>query len=138
MKGVNFYGPCSEFVVSGSDCGHIYLWDKYSARIVQFMEGDRGGVVSRGGNRVLVKFCRFGFCNGMKMSIMRLASENTPVRLCLLQVNCLEPHPHLPGMATSGLDYDIKLWAPTAENPTGLKGLKEVLLSFLSTHFNAE
>uniref|UniRef100_A0A668AHW0 DDB1 and CUL4 associated factor 8 n=1 Tax=Myripristis murdjan TaxID=586833 RepID=A0A668AHW0_9TELE len=86
VKGVNFYGPCSEFVVSGSDCGHIYLWDKYSARIVQFMEGDRGGVV-----------------------------------------NCLEPHPHLPGMATSGLDHDVKLWAPTAENPTGLKGLKEVM-----------
>ncbi|KAK7945259.1 hypothetical protein WMY93_000987 [Mugilogobius chulae] len=86
VKGVNFYGPCSEFVVSGSDCGHIYLWDKYSARIVQFMEGDRGGVV-----------------------------------------NCLEPHPHLPGMATSGLDHDIKLWAPTAEAPTTLKGLKEVM-----------
>lgn len=86
VKGVNFYGPCSEFVVSGSDCGHIYLWDKYSARIVQFMEGDRGGVV-----------------------------------------NCLEPHPHLPGMATSGLDHDIKLWAPTAETPTALKGLKEVM-----------
>lgn len=47
VKGVNFYGPCSEFVVSGSDCGHIYLWDKYSARVVQFMEGDRGGVVSQ-------------------------------------------------------------------------------------------
>lgn len=45
VKGVNFYGPRSEFVVSGSDCGHIYLWDKNSARIVQFMEGDRGGVV---------------------------------------------------------------------------------------------
>ncbi|XP_028328390.1 DDB1- and CUL4-associated factor 8 [Gouania willdenowi] len=86
VKGVNFYGPCSEFVVSGSDCGHIYLWDKYSARIVQFMEGDKGGVV-----------------------------------------NCLEPHPHLPGMATSGLDHDIKLWAPTAENPASLKGLKEVM-----------
>ncbi|XP_033838463.1 DDB1- and CUL4-associated factor 8 [Periophthalmus magnuspinnatus] len=86
VKGVNFYGPCSEFVVSGSDCGHIYLWDKYSARIVQFMEGDRGGVV-----------------------------------------NCLEPHPHLPGMATSGLDHDIKLWAPTAETPTTLKGLKELM-----------
>nr|XP_061795647.1 DDB1- and CUL4-associated factor 8-like [Nerophis lumbriciformis] len=86
VKGVNFYGPCSEFVVSGSDCGHIYLWDKDSARIVQFMEGDKGGVV-----------------------------------------NCLEPHPHLPCMATSGLDHDIKLWAPTAEAPTGLKGLKEVM-----------
>uniref|UniRef100_A0A3B4CFD4 DDB1- and CUL4-associated factor 8 n=1 Tax=Pygocentrus nattereri TaxID=42514 RepID=A0A3B4CFD4_PYGNA len=86
VKGVNFYGPCSEFVVSGSDCGHIYLWDKHSARVVQFMEGDRGGVV-----------------------------------------NCLEPHPHLPGLATSGLDHDVKLWAPTAENPTSLKGLKEVM-----------
>lgn len=29
-------------------------------------------------------------------------------------------------MATSGLDHDIKLWAPTAENATLLKGLKEV------------
>ncbi|XP_030630201.1 DDB1- and CUL4-associated factor 8 [Chanos chanos] len=86
VKGVNFYGPCSEFVVSGSDCGHIYLWDKNSARVVQFMEGDRGGVV-----------------------------------------NCLEPHPHLPGLATSGLDHDVKLWAPTAEAPTSLKGLKEVM-----------
>ncbi|KAF3858002.1 hypothetical protein F7725_011203, partial [Dissostichus mawsoni] len=87
VKGVNFYGPCSEFVVSGSDCGHIYLWDKNSARIVQFMEGDRGGVVSE----------LFGAT------------------------------PHLPGMATSGLDHDVKLWAPTAECPTGLKGLKEVM-----------
>lgn len=48
-----------------------------------------------------------------------------------LQVNCLEPHPHLPGLATSGLDHDIKLWAPTAESPTGLKGLKEVVCSLL-------
>ncbi|XP_038819656.1 DDB1- and CUL4-associated factor 8-like isoform X3 [Salvelinus namaycush] len=86
VKGVNFYGPSSEFVISGSDCGHIYLWDKVSARIVQFMEGDRGGVV-----------------------------------------NCLEPHPHLPGLATSGLDHDVKLWSPTAENLTGLKGLKDVM-----------
>lgn len=35
-------------------------------------------------------------------------------------------------MATSGLDHDIKLWAPTAESPTGLKGLKEVLHHILT------
>lgn len=46
VKGVNFYGPKSEFVVSGSDCGHIFLWEKASCQIVQFMEGDKGGVVS--------------------------------------------------------------------------------------------
>lgn len=40
-------------------------------------------------------------------------------------------------MATSGLDHDIKLWAPTAESPTGLKGLKEVMyhIQFYSTQF---
>ena len=46
VKGVNFYGPHSEFVVSGSDCGHIFLWDKDTENIVQFMDGDDGGVVS--------------------------------------------------------------------------------------------
>ncbi|XP_041095286.1 DDB1- and CUL4-associated factor 8-like [Polyodon spathula] len=43
------------------------------------------------------------------------------------KVNCLEPHPHLPVLATSGLDHDVKIWAPTAETPTGLRGLKEVM-----------
>ena len=28
VKGVNFYGPESQFVISGSDCGNIFLWDK--------------------------------------------------------------------------------------------------------------
>ena len=46
VKGVNFYGPHSEFVVSGSDCGHIFLWDKDTENIVQYMDGDDGGVVS--------------------------------------------------------------------------------------------
>ncbi|XP_077175174.1 DDB1- and CUL4-associated factor 8 isoform X2 [Paroedura picta] len=86
VKGVNFYGPKSEFVVSGSDCGHVFLWEKASCQVVQFMKGDKGGVV-----------------------------------------NCLEPHPHLPVLATSGLDHEVKIWAPTAEGPTQLTGLKEVI-----------
>lgn len=46
VKGVNFYGPRSEFVVSGSDCGHVFLWDRETENVVQFMEGDDCGVVS--------------------------------------------------------------------------------------------
>lgn len=46
VKGVNFYGPQSEFVVSGSDCGHVFLWDKQTQEVVQFLEGDSTGVVS--------------------------------------------------------------------------------------------
>ena len=28
VKGVNFYGPRSEYVISGSDCGNIFFWSK--------------------------------------------------------------------------------------------------------------
>jgi WD40 repeat protein len=28
VKGVSFYGPHSEYVISGSDCGNIFFWSK--------------------------------------------------------------------------------------------------------------
>lgn len=46
MKGVNFYGPRSEFVVSGSDCGNIFFWDRKTEAIVHMVAGDENGVVS--------------------------------------------------------------------------------------------
>lgn len=45
VKGVNFYGPQSEFIVSGSDCGNVYLWHHDSEKIVNFFHADDGGVV---------------------------------------------------------------------------------------------
>lgn len=30
-------------------------------------------------------------------------------------VNCLEPHPSFPILATSGVDHDIKIWVPSHE-----------------------
>ncbi|XP_014234131.1 DDB1- and CUL4-associated factor 8-like [Trichogramma pretiosum] len=46
IKGVNFFGPKSEFVLSGSDDGHIYIWDKKTEAIVKWMNGDVSGVVN--------------------------------------------------------------------------------------------
>jgi len=46
VKGVNFYGPDSQFVISGSDCGNIFLWDKQTEGIVKLMPGDDNGVVN--------------------------------------------------------------------------------------------
>lgn len=86
VKGVNFFGLESEYVVSGSDCGHVFLWGKESEKIVQFMEGDHDGVV-----------------------------------------NCLEPHPHIPVLATSGLDHDVKIFSPSAPQPTDLAGLEQLV-----------
>lgn len=88
VKGVNFYGPRSEYVVSGSDCGNVFIWDKNSEKIVQCMKGDQMGVV-----------------------------------------NCLEPHPSAPILATSGLDSDVKVFMPCSPLPTDLSTLDEIVSS---------
>lgn len=72
VKGVNFCGPRSEYVVSGSDCGRIFIWKKKSGELIRVMEADR------------------------------------------YVVNCIEPHPHIPVLASSGIENDIKVWTPKA------------------------
>uniref|UniRef100_A0A8C6MRI8 DDB1 and CUL4 associated factor 8 like n=1 Tax=Mus spicilegus TaxID=10103 RepID=A0A8C6MRI8_MUSSI len=86
VKGVYFYGPRSEFVMSGSDCGHIFIWEKSSCQIVQFLEADEGGTI-----------------------------------------NCIDSHPYLPVLASSGLDHEVKIWSPIAEPSKKLAGLKNVI-----------
>lgn len=44
VKGVNFFGPNTEYVVSGSDCGRIFIWKKKGAKLVALMKGDRSVV----------------------------------------------------------------------------------------------
>ncbi|XP_051113346.1 protein ALTERED SEED GERMINATION 2 [Andrographis paniculata] len=41
VKGVSFFGPNDEYVLSGSDCGHIFIWKKNSGELVRMMVGDR-------------------------------------------------------------------------------------------------
>ncbi|KAK1589151.1 hypothetical protein Q3G72_030966 [Acer saccharum] len=41
VKGVNFFGPNDEYVLSGSDCGHIFIWEKKGGKLVRLMVGDR-------------------------------------------------------------------------------------------------
>uniref|UniRef100_A0A182IL99 Uncharacterized protein n=1 Tax=Anopheles atroparvus TaxID=41427 RepID=A0A182IL99_ANOAO len=71
IKEATFWGD--NYVMSGSDCGGIFTWERESGRLVMLMEAD---------NHV---------------------------------VNCVQPHPTLPLLASSGIDYDVKLWAPLAE-----------------------
>jgi len=39
IKSVNFYGPNSEYVITGSDDAIIYIWDKKTTELVTFLEG---------------------------------------------------------------------------------------------------
>ncbi|XP_039673001.1 DDB1- and CUL4-associated factor 6 isoform X5 [Perca fluviatilis] len=67
-----FWG--NNFVMSGSDCGHIFIWDRHTAEHLMLLEAD---------NHV---------------------------------VNCLQPHPYDPILASSGIDYDIKIWSPLEQS----------------------
>lgn len=68
IKEATFWGD--DYVISGSDCGHVFMWERESAKLRMLLEADHH------------------------------------------VVNCVQPHPHLPILATSGIDYDVKLWAP--------------------------
>nr|XP_048336419.1 DDB1- and CUL4-associated factor 8 isoform X5 [Ziziphus jujuba var. spinosa] len=41
VKGVNFLGPRCEYVVSGSDCGRIFIWRKKGGELIRVMEADK-------------------------------------------------------------------------------------------------
>ncbi|GFQ81031.1 DDB1- and CUL4-associated factor 8, partial [Trichonephila clavata] len=43
VKGVNYFGARSEYIMSGSDCGCIFFWEKESEHIVKYMYADEGG-----------------------------------------------------------------------------------------------
>ena len=45
VKDVNFFGLQDEYVVSGSDSGHVFIWDKKTTELVNILEGD-GEVVN--------------------------------------------------------------------------------------------
>lgn len=70
IKEATFWG--NDYVMSGSDCGHVFVWNRKTGELVMLLEADQH------------------------------------------VVNCLQPHPTLPYLATSGIDYDIKLYTPMA------------------------
>ncbi|KAM4731845.1 DDB1- and CUL4-associated factor 6 isoform 2-T2 [Anableps anableps] len=80
-----FWG--NNFVMSGSDCGHIFIWDRHTAEHLMLLEAD---------NHV---------------------------------VNCLQPHPYDPILASSGIDYDIKIWSPLEQSPSFNRVLAEEVIT---------
>ncbi|XP_027019980.1 DDB1- and CUL4-associated factor 6 isoform X4 [Tachysurus fulvidraco] len=80
-----FWG--NNFVMSGSDCGHIFIWDRHTGEHLMLLEAD---------NHV---------------------------------VNCLQPHPYDPILASSGIDYDVKIWSPLEQSPSFNRDLAEEVIA---------
>jgi nuclear receptor interaction protein len=45
VKDVNYFGPDDEYVVSGSDDGNLFIWDRKTSKLINILEGD-GEVVN--------------------------------------------------------------------------------------------
>ena len=45
IKDVNFFGQQDEYIVSGSDSGHFFIWDRKTQQLLNILEGD-GEVVN--------------------------------------------------------------------------------------------
>lgn len=41
VKGVSFFGPNSDYVTSGSDCGSMFIWKKKGGELIRAMEADK-------------------------------------------------------------------------------------------------
>nr|XP_023015417.1 DDB1- and CUL4-associated factor 6-like [Leptinotarsa decemlineata] len=74
IKEAAFWGD--DYVMSGSDCGHVFIWNRETAAVKMLLQADKH------------------------------------------VVNCLQPHPTLPLLATSGIDHDVKVWGPILEEPS--------------------
>ncbi len=74
IKEATWWG--NDFILSGSDCGHIFGWERQTGKLVLLLEADRH------------------------------------------VVNCIQPHPFEPLIASSGIDYDVKIWTPSGEGNT--------------------
>ncbi|RAL37454.1 hypothetical protein DM860_000148 [Cuscuta australis] len=67
VKGVSFFGPNDEYVTSGSDCGHIFMWKKKSAGLVRVMKGDNDIVNQLESHPHIPLLATSGFENTIKL-----------------------------------------------------------------------
>ena len=44
IKEASWWG--TKFIISGSDCGHIFIWDKETAETVLVLEADKVGAIN--------------------------------------------------------------------------------------------
>ncbi|EFX84470.1 hypothetical protein DAPPUDRAFT_46974, partial [Daphnia pulex] len=83
-----FWGRCH--IMSGSDCGHVFIWNRQTGKVVSVLQAD---------TRV---------------------------------VNRVRPHPYEPILATSGIDYDIKLWTPSSDSENNINIEEVFIIRFIN------
>ncbi|KAL9687606.1 hypothetical protein QQ045_032011 [Rhodiola kirilowii] len=83
MKGVNFFGPNCEYVVSGSDCGHFFIWEKRSGELIRVIEADSNVVNCIESHPHTMVLASSGIDNDIKIWTPKATEKATlPVKIC--------------------------------------------------------
>ena len=98
-----------DFILSGSDCGHLFAWDRNTGECVMMLEADRWLNFI---NIIIYYYIIFETVWGGRV----YKHTNTKSKMIFIPrhvVNCVQPHPTQPLLATSGIDYDVKVGEST-------------------------
>ena len=88
VKDANFFGLNDDYVVSGSDSGHVFIWDRKTSELVNILEGD---------NEV----------------VNVIQGKHYPALMSTRELTTLtQGHPFEPLLAVSGIDHTIKIFSP--------------------------
>ena len=88
VKDANFFGLQDEYVVSGSDSGHLFIWDKKTTELLNILQGD-----------------------SEVTNVVQGIEINSPQRSFHAKV-FVPGHPYEPLIAASGIDHTIKIFSP--------------------------
>ncbi|KAJ5989815.1 hypothetical protein N7522_010022 [Penicillium canescens] len=100
VKDVNYFGLNDEYVVSGSDSGHIFIWDRKTSHLVNILEGDSEVVNVVQGHPYEPMIAASGIDNTIKI----FSPDRTAQSDASLGINILDPdfRGNRPGVTHTG------------------------------------
>ncbi|KAL9101596.1 MAG: hypothetical protein Q9163_003157 [Psora crenata] len=110
VKDANFFGLQDEYVVSGSDGGHVFVWDKKTTELVNILEGDSEVV---------------NVVQGLLFTTLRASF--------LIRYT---GHPYEPLIAVSGIDHTIKIFSADARAQEDARNGVNIDNNFHGSHGN--
>jgi WD40 repeat protein len=97
LKTVSFFGPNDDYIIAGSDSGHLWIWDSQPKSTIL---KEKRVVTTCLQNEKEISQESFG-CGVVNVLTADLHTCNGAI-----------PHPFLPLIVSYGIESDAKLWAP--------------------------
>lgn len=132
VKDCNFFGLQDEYVVSGSDSGHLFIWDKHTSELVNILEGD-GEVVNVVQGHPYEPVIAV---SGIDHTIKIFSPDGRAQEYARLGINGTMPRGSFGSSSISGRHRRAQRTAPDNESHQGLRSRKRMNESYQITSQN--